>query len=145
MRLLVLNGPNLNQLGSREPHIYGSKTLKHLESEVRERYPEVRTDWFQTNHEGELLDAIQSAADKGYAGIILNGAGFTHTSVALRDAVAATSLPVVEVHISNIHAREEFRQHTLTGAVATGVITGLGTAGYHLAVQFFKERASSQE
>ncbi|MEQ9105660.1 MAG: type II 3-dehydroquinate dehydratase [Rhodothermales bacterium] len=140
MRLLVLNGPNLNLLGSREPHIYGSKTLKHLEDDVRERHPDVSTDWRQSNHEGELIDAIQKAADQGYTGIILNGAGFTHTSVALRDAVAATPLPVVEVHISNIHAREEFRQHTLTGEVATGVITGLGTAGYHLAVQYFQER-----
>lgn len=143
MRLLVLNGPNLNLLGSREPHIYGLKTLKHLEDEVRERFPDVSTDWLQTNHEGELIDAMQKAANQGYAGIILNGAGLTHTSVALRDSVAATSLPVVEVHISNIHAREDFRQHTLTGAVAAGVITGLGTAGYHLAVQFFLERAST--
>lgn len=142
MRLLVLNGPNLNLLGSREPHIYGSKTLKHLEDEVRERFPEVSTDWFQSNHEGELIDAMQKAANQGYAGVILNGAGLTHTSVAMRDAVAATPLPVVEVHISNIHAREDFRQHTLTGAVAVGVITGFGTAGYHLAVRYFLERST---
>ncbi len=145
MRLLVLNGPNLNLLGSREPHIYGSTTLKHLEDDVRERHPDVSTDWRQSNHEGDLIEAIQKAADQGYTGIILNGAGFTHTSVALRDAVAATPLPVVEVHISNIHAREEFRQHTLTGAVATGVITGLGTAGYHLAVQYFRDRSTDTE
>jgi len=137
LRLLVVNGPNLNLLGTREPAIYGTRTLSHIETEVREAFPEVTTDWVQSNHEGELVDAVQRAASSGYDGIIMNAAAFTHTSVALVDTLAATELPVVEVHISNIHAREEFRERTLTGRQAVGVITGLGTWGYHLAIRWF--------
>lgn len=141
MRLLVINGPNLNLLGSREPDIYGSTTLRQLEQDVREAFPDVHTDWVQSNHEGALVDAIHKAGPEGYAGIILNGAGLTHTSVVLRDAVAASTVPVVEVHISNIHAREAFRQHSMTASEAVGVITGLGIRGYHLAVQYFRDAA----
>jgi len=144
MRLLVINGPNLNLLGTREPDIYGTKTLHDIEMDVREAHPDVHTDWVQSNHEGELIEAIQKAGPEGYAGIILNGAGLSHTSVVLRDAVAATTVPVVEVHISNIHAREAFRQHSMTAAHAVGVITGLGTRGYHLAVQYFQDAAKDR-
>ena len=140
MRILILNGPNLNMLGKREPGIYGSTTLADLEADLRGRFPEVDFTFAQNNHEGGLIDALQTA---DVDGIVLNGAGFTHTSVALRDAVASIDTPVVEVHISNIHAREEFRHTSLTASQCVGVITGLGTEGYALAVQYFLARRSA--
>lgn len=141
MRIVVINGPNLNLLGSREPEIYGSKTLADVETELREAFPDVSLEFIQSNSEGELVDAVQKAARDEAGGIILNGAAFTHTSVALRDAVAFCDIPVVEVHISNIHAREDFRRRSLTAEVARGVITGLGTDGYHLAVRYLFDRS----
>ncbi|MDA0378838.1 MAG: type II 3-dehydroquinate dehydratase [Bacteroidetes bacterium] len=140
MRLLILNGPNLNMLGKREPGIYGSATLSDIEASLRNRFPQVDFTFVQSNHEGELIDALQTAQVEG---VVLNGAGFTHTSVALRDAIASIDTPVVEVHISNIHARESFRHASLTAAVCVGAITGLGTEGYALAVRYFLSRASS--
>ncbi|MDA0682832.1 MAG: type II 3-dehydroquinate dehydratase [Bacteroidetes bacterium] len=137
MRILILNGPNLNMLGVREPDVYGSETLKDLQLALSNRFSDVSFSFAQSNHEGELIDALQQAnAD----GIVLNGAGFTHTSVALRDAIASISIPVVEVHISNIAAREDFRHHSLTAGVCVGAISGLGIEGYHLAVQYFVSR-----
>ena len=137
MRILILNGPNLNMLGVREPDVYGSETLKDLQLALSNRFSDVSFSFAQSNHEGELIDALQQAnAD----GIVLNGAGFTHTSVALRDAIASISIPVVEVHISNIAAREDFRHHSLTAGVCVGAISGLGIEGYHLAVQYFVYR-----
>ena len=139
MRLLVVNGPNLNLLGKREPEVYGHTTLGDLEAGLRDAFPDVELEFFQSNHEGELIDALQnSEAD----GIVLNAAGFTHTSVALRDAVASISTPVVEVHISNIAAREDFRHTSLTAAECEGAIFGLGLQGYHLAVRYFLSRNS---
>lgn len=134
MRILVLNGPNLNMLGVREPDVYGQLTLNDLQLALSTRFPEVSFKFTQSNHEGELIDALQQARVDG---IVLNGAGFTHTSVALRDAISAISVPVVEVHISNIAAREDFRHHSLTAGVCVGSISGLGIEGYHLAVQYF--------
>jgi len=137
VRILILNGPNLNMLGVREPDVYGSETLKDLQLALSNRFSDVSFSFAQSNHEGELIDALQQAnAD----GIVLNGAGFTHTSVALRDAIASISIPVVEVHISNIAAREDFRHHSLTAGVCVGAISGLGIEGYHLAVQYFVSR-----
>ena len=134
----VLNGPNLNRLGLREPHVYGHTTLaeveKRLVAEGRSFGVEVRC--FQSNHEGELIDRIHALADEGVRDCIFNPGGFTHTSVALRDALAGVGIRVVEVHISNIHKREEFRHHSYISGVAQGVIAGLGTEGYSLALRY---------
>ncbi len=134
MRLLVVNGPNLNFLGKREPEIYGSTTLDDLQLSLVSSFERVSFEFFQSNHEGELIDSLQKAKVDG---IILNGAGFTHTSVALRDAIASIKTPVVEVHISNIAARETFRHESITAAECVGSIAGLGVKGYHLAVEYF--------
>ncbi len=140
MTILVVNGPNLNMLGQREPAIYGAATLADIEGAVRERATELdaEIDFFQSNSEGGLIDYLQANGPQS-AGVILNGAGYTHTSVALRDCVAALPVPVVEVHISNIHAREEFRRVSLTAGVARGVISGLGPRGYVLALEYLVE------
>jgi 3-dehydroquinate dehydratase-2 len=136
-RILVLNGPNLNLLGLREPTVYGSETLADVEHMVTEecRRLALAPEFFQSNHEGALIDRIHQARLDGTAAIIINPGGLTHTSVSLRDALAAVALPVIEVHISNIYRREPFRHQSLTAAVAVGVISGLGTQGYALAVQ----------
>lgn len=138
MKILVLNGPNLNLLGSRETQTYGTTTLNDLLDGLREAFPDVSFTFFQSNHEGHLIDRLHQAQEPPPRGIILNAGGFTHTSVALRDAIAATEVPVVEVHLSNIHAREEFRRRSLIAPVCAGQISGLGAAGYHLAVQYFR-------
>jgi 3-dehydroquinate dehydratase II len=136
MRVLVVHGPNLNLLGSREPDVYGSTTLAEIDEllskKASERGHEVVC--FQSNHEGELIDKLQEAAH-GFDGVLLNPGGFTHTSVALRDAVQALSVPVVECHLSNIYAREEFRQHSLLSAVCKGVVSGFGVASYLLGLE----------
>ncbi|MEZ4501638.1 MAG: type II 3-dehydroquinate dehydratase [Dehalococcoidia bacterium] len=131
MRILVLNGPNLNLLGHREPDIYGLETLDDIEALMRNRadeYDDVDLEFLQSNHEGVLIDAIQDHRD--WDGLILNGGAFTHTSVAIADAIAATAIPTVEVHLSNIFAREEFRQHSFISPEAWGMITGFGYRGY---------------
>jgi 3-dehydroquinate dehydratase-2 len=141
-KIAIINGPNLDRLGRREPEIYGRETLADLEKRLRADATElgVEVSFFQSNHEGALLDHIASLAEAGCGGLILNGAGLTHTSVALRDAIAGSGLHAVEVHISNIHAREEFRHHSVTGGVCIGVITGLGFAGYSFALRFLAQR-----
>lgn len=136
MQLTIINGPNLNLLGTREPEIYGNRSFEDFLEEMQERFPEVTFEYFQSNHEGAIIDKIQDCRLR-CDGIIFNGAGLTHTSIAIADAFAAVDLPLVEVHISNIHAREPFRQHSYTGAKAIGVITGLGLEGYALAVHYF--------
>lgn len=137
-RILVLQGPNLNMLGVREPSVYGHTTLAdiHVAMEDRARAAGALLESFQSNHEGELVDRIQAAYSEGVDFIIINPAGFGHTSVALRDALAAVSIPFVEVHLSNVHAREAFRHHTYTSGIAVGVICGLGAEGYQYALDF---------
>ena len=132
----VLNGPNLNLLGTREPKTYGRATLREVEKLCREaaRPHKLEVECRQSNHEGEIVDLIHEAAAKEAAGIIINAGGYTHTSVAIRDAIAAVSLPVIEVHISNIFARESFRHHSHIAAVAKASLCGFGVAGYALAL-----------
>jgi len=135
-RILILNGPNLQTLGRREPEIYGTLTLAEIEALVRKtaRELKVAVEFRQSNHEGELLDWIGTAPDR-FDGIVINPAAYTHTSVALRDALMAAALPAIEVHLSNIHKREEFRQHSLTAGACKGVICGLGGDGYAWALR----------
>lgn len=135
-RILVLHGPNLNLLGTREPDIYGRTTLAdiHEMMEARAHADGVQIESFQSNSEGELIDRVQAAGSEGIEFIILNPAGYTHTSVALRDALAAVRIPFIEVHLSNVHAREAFRKHSYFSDIATGTITGLGAHGYALAL-----------
>ena len=137
-KFAILNGPNLNRLGKREPHIYGTATLKDLEKLVRAEAKRlgVGVTFFQSNHEGALIDKIASLVDAKFDGIVINGGAFTHTSVALRDALLGAHLPTIEVHISNIYKREDFRHTSLTAPACVAVITGLGLEGYHAAIRF---------
>ena len=133
-KILVINGPNLNLLGTRETSIYGSKTLKEIEKELEAKAAEMQAtmDFRQSNHEGELVDWIQASREE-YDGIIINAAAYTHTSIAIRDALIAVKKPVIEVHLSNIYQREEFRHHSFIADIALGQICGLGWMGYSLA------------
>jgi 3-dehydroquinate dehydratase II len=136
MQITIINGPNLNLLGKREPDVYGNQSFEQYLTGLRQQFPAITFDYFQSNVEGELIDKLQqagSAAD----GIILNPGGYTHTSVAIGDAIAAIKAPVIEVHISNVHAREEFRRLSHVSAKARGTIAGLGLKGYELAVRYF--------
>ena len=136
-RILVLHGPNLNLLGRREPGLYGAETLAAIDQRLQAHAREaaVQLDTLQSNHEGELVDRIHQATDDGTDFIIINPAALTHTSVALRDALLGVGIPFIEVHLSNVHAREPFRQHSYLSDVALGVITGLGASGYELALR----------
>lgn len=134
MQILILNGPNLNRLGTRKPEIYGSKSMAQILLEIQRTWPEVHFIYKQSNHEGDLIDWIQDANDA--KGIVLNAGGYSHTSVALRDAVEDSSVPVVEVHISDIRQREPFRQQSLLTGVCAHSIIGKGTDGYSQAVQW---------
>ena len=137
-KVLLLNGPNLNLLGTREPHLYGRDTLPTIERRltVRAKAAGIRLECLQTNHEGVAVDRVQKAKRDGVGFIILNPAAFTYSSVALRDALTAVQIPFVEVHLSNIHAREPWRAHSHFTAVAVGSILGLGSRGYDLALEF---------
>lgn len=137
LSILILHGPNLNLLGMREPDIYGSETLAEVDARLLRFGVEagLHIETFQSNHEGALIDRIQHAKSAGFSALIINPGGYTHTSVALRDAIAAVGLPTIEVHLSNIHARETFRHHSYIAPVAIGQICGLGTIGYELAIR----------
>lgn len=135
MKIAIINGPNLNLLGKREPGIYGSSSFEDFFEALKGKYPAVTLHYFQSNIEGELVTEIQRAGFE-YDGIVLNPAAYTHTSVAIGDAIAAIKAPVVEVHISNVHAREEFRKLSHVSAKAAGSIIGLGLKGYELAVEY---------
>ncbi len=130
----IINGPNLNLLGRREPGIYGSRSFDEYLEVLRSRYPEVKLDYYQSNHEGDLIDCIHACGFEA-DGIVINAGAYTHTSVALHDALRAVSAPAVEVHISNVHQREEFRHHSLISAACRGVICGFGLDSYRLAVE----------
>jgi 3-dehydroquinate dehydratase-2 len=138
MHVLVLHGPNLNLLGTREPDVYGCVTLKEIDAELAQMAVEAGATLasFQSNHEGALIDRVHAARDDGTDFIIINPAALTHTSVALRDALAGVALPFVEVHLSNVHKREAFRHHSHFSDLADGVICGLGATGYRLALEF---------
>jgi 3-dehydroquinate dehydratase-2 len=136
MRIAIINGPNLNLLGTREPEVYGSQTFEQYYGELEKKYPSVTFHYFQSNVEGELINELQRTGFS-FDGIILNPGGYTHTSVAIGDAIAAIKTPVIEVHISNVHAREEFRKISHVAAKAKGTIMGLGLKGYELAVRYF--------
>ncbi|KKF00169.1 type II 3-dehydroquinate dehydratase [Mycolicibacterium obuense] len=140
-RLLLLNGPNLNLLGTRQPEVYGSTTLAQIEARVSEVAAEhdLSVRAIQSNHEGELVDAIQ-AAREDCAAIVINPAAYSHTSVAIADALRSVALPVAEVHLSNIHAREQFRHHSYVSAVAEMVVAGAGPLGYEMAVRYLADR-----
>ncbi len=138
MKILVLNGPNLNLLGKRNPGQYGSDDLESINKWIQSAFPDYHITFLQSNHEGGLIDAIQQAESNGFDGIVANFGGFTHTSVAIRDALEPVKLPKVEVHLSNIHAREEFREKSITGKVMNGIITGFGKHSYLLGIEAIK-------
>jgi len=144
VKLLLLNGPNLNLLGTREPDVYGHETLDDVESDLRSAFPDVDFSFRQENGEGTLIDHLHTAHRRELNGVVFNPGGYTHTSVALRDAVASIDVPVVEVHLSNIHAREDFRRTSRIAPVCIGQISGLGTRGYHLAVRYLVNESGSR-
>jgi 3-dehydroquinate dehydratase-2 len=134
MKIAIINGPNLNLLGTREPGVYGSQTFEDYYKELQKQFPSVQFSYYQSNVEGELINELQRAAADG---VILNPGGYTHTSVAIGDAIASIKTPVIEVHISNVHAREDFRKISHVSAKCKGTISGLGLTGYSLAAQYF--------
>ena len=159
MKILIINGPNLNLLGRREPGIYGAQTFEDYLQSLRQAYPDDEIGYFQSNHEGDLVDAIHlagfgqdanlnirpaiSASEceaRRYDGIVLNAGAYTHTSVALHDAIKAVSVPVIEVHISNVHQREDFRHHSYISPAASGIVIGFGIEGYRLAIEGLKAK-----
>ncbi len=134
MQILILNGPNLNFLGKREPEIYGSQNFESYFKQLSIEFPQVKLDYFQSNHEGELIDCLQKYSDLGFDGVVFNAGAYTHTSIAIADAVKSISIPVVEIHISNVHAREAFRRESFLSPVCSGTISGFGLKGYDLAL-----------
>jgi 3-dehydroquinate dehydratase-2 len=134
--ILVLNGPNLSRLGKREPEVYGFRTLSDINRGLADSFPELSFSFFQTEEEGQLLEKLFDCEDSGgYSGVVLNAGALTHYSIALRDAISAVRIPVVEVHLSNIYSREEFRRKSVISEVCTGVISGFGANSYHLGVR----------
>ena len=138
MKLLIVNGPNLNRLGRREPGIYGSGTMDDCLRDLRARYPHDEIGYFQSNCEGTLIDRLQQADDEGVEGIVLNAGAYTHTSIALHDCIRSLSCPVVELRISNVHQREEFRHHSVLAPACKGVVCGFGLDSYRLAIEALK-------
>ena len=141
MKILVINGPNLNLLGVREPEIYGSRTLDAINADIAEKAKEIGVDceFFQSNCEGELISAVHSVLSDEFSGCVINAGAYTHYSYALRDAISSVNKPFIEVHMSNVHSREEFRHTSVISAVCKGIIAGLGENSYHLAVRAIKE------
>ena len=139
MKIAIINGPNLNLLGKREPDIYGNISFEEYLSSLKKKYPDIDISYFQSNVEGELINELHRVGFD-YDGIIFNPGGYTHTSVAIGDAVAALKTPVIEVHISNVHAREDFRKHSFVSAKAAGSIIGMGLPGYEMALEWFITR-----
>ena len=140
MKIQIINGPNLNLLGQREPGIYGSSSFESYLPELRKRYSEVVIDYYQSNVEGELINQMQRAGFfEGYDGIVLNAGAYTHTSIALHDCIRSLKCPVIEVHISNVHRREEFRHHSMISAACQGVICGFGLDSYRLAIEALRK------
>lgn len=144
MRILIINGPNLNFLGKREPSTYGTTTLWDLENHLKEKFTGVKLEFYQSNSEGAIVDFLQKAMDGSAAGVVLNAGAYSHYSYAIRDAIAMLPVPVIEVHISNTYAREEFRRSSVLSSVCKGVIAGLGTEGYDLAVEYLMENAKDK-
>jgi 3-dehydroquinate dehydratase II len=138
MKILIINGPNLNLLGRRQPEIYGTQTFEDFFLTLKANFPNIELHYFQSNSEGALLDKLHEVGFS-FDGIVANFGAYTHTSIALLDAISGIKTPVVEVHISNIHAREPFRQHSYSGKAARGVVTGLGLFGYELALKYFEQ------
>ena len=136
MKIIIINGPNLNLLGKRETDIYGSQAFEDFFENLKSKYPQINLEYFQSNAEGAIIDKLHEVGFS-YDGIIINGGAYTHTSIAIADALAAIEAPSVEVHISNIHAREKFRHHSFFTKNCIGMITGLGLKGYELALQYF--------
>lgn len=134
MKIQIVNGPNLNLLGVREPGIYGSESFESYLAKLREQYPDVEIEYYQSNVEGELINKIQEVGSS-FDGIVLNAGAYTHTSIALHDCIRAIKCPVVEVHISNVHQREEFRHHSFISAACKGVVCGFGLNSYRLAIE----------
>ncbi len=134
MQILILNGPNLNFLGKREPEIYGNQNFESYFKQLSMEFSHVKLDYFQSNHEGELIDCLQKYSDLGFDGVVFNAGAYTHTSIALADAIKSISIPVVEIHISNVHAREAFRRESFLSPVCSGTISGFGLKGYELAL-----------
>lgn len=141
MKILIINGPNLNLLGTREPQHYGTGTMDSVLDALKSQYPRVEFDYYHSNVEGFLIDRLHKTLEEPCDGVVLNAGGYTHTSVALRDAIAAIKVPVVEVHISNVHSREEFRHRSLISAVCKGVICGFGLDSYRLGVEALLARS----
>lgn len=140
MKIQIINGPNLNLLGQREPSIYGSESFESCLADLRQRYPDVQIDYYQSNVEGELINQMQRAGFfEGYDGIVLNAGAYTHTSIALHDCIRSLKCPVIEVHISNVHRREEFRHHSTISAACQGVICGFGLDSYRLAIEALRK------
>lgn len=137
-KIVIINGPNLNLLGKRETDIYGNQSFETFFISLKQKWPKIELTYFQSNSEGSLVDQFHEV---GFDcdGIVYNGGAYTHTSIAIRDAIAAITVPVIEVHISNIHARESFRVHSYSAAVCIGIVSGLGLNGYHLAIQHLTE------
>lgn len=138
MKILIINGPNLNLLGQREPGIYGNQSMEEYLNVLRQRTRNYEIEYFQSNHEGDIIDKLhQVGFDSNYVGIVLNAGAYTHTSLAIADAISAIKVPVIEVHISNVHAREQVRHHSMISAVCRGVIAGFGMNSYNLAINAF--------
>ena len=135
MKILIMNGPNLNLLGRREPDIYGNATMESCLAELRRRYPSIELDYFQSNVEGFMIDRLQQTITDGTDGVVLNAGAYTHTSVALNDCIRSLNCPVVEVHISNVQDREDYRHHSMISAACKGVIAGFGLKSYQLGIE----------